>query len=223
MDSDEKEVSIEIREKNNANPNTQDSKMRETCKSIVKNMLKSRSRDVTRNDTNQYTETPESKQSPSIERKPYEMGELGDPNLWTDETVQRIIDFGEICNDASNRCKRSSIRHRRLGNFIHIMVILLGALSAVTSIGNATDEIKLIISTISGSMVAILTSIQGFLKFPQRSEVEANSCLELERMARSVRIELSKSKEFRVDPYKYIIKLENQREKILRRVGIDED
>ena len=222
------DTSIEIKEEKNnippvATPRTQ---RKDNCKDIVRNMLRSRSRNKIRQNYS-TNNTPESqsdnKISPSLDRKPYEMGELGDPNLWTDETVQQIMDFGEICTESANKCKTSSIKHRRTGNFIQILVILLGALSAITSIGSVDDATKVVISMVTGSMVAILTSVQSFLKLPQKSEVEANSCLELERMARSVRIELSKAKEFRVDPYKYIIRLENQREKIIRRVGIEED
>ena len=197
-------------------------------KTIVRSMLRTRTRtSIQKQTSTPLTQSPgeslEERKTSPLERKPYEIGEVGDPNLWTDEIVQNIIDFGEICTSSANKCKKSSVKHRRVGNVIQILVVLLGALAAVTSIGNADNELKVIISTVSGSMVAILTSIQSFLKFPQRSEIEANSCLELERMSRSVRIELSKSKEFRVDPYKYIIKLENQREKILRKVGIDDD
>lgn len=205
--------------------NNGQSRIRDSCKNIIKNMLKTRSRNNISNNSN--TGTPESildtRNSPSVDRKPYELEGFCDPNLWTDETVQQIIDFGEICTISANKCKKSSIKHRRIGNFFQITIIILGALTAAVSIGSTNNDSKLIISTICGTLIAVLTSVHGFLKYPQRTEIEAHSCLELERMSRSVRVELSKAKEFRIDPYKYIIKLENQREKILRRIGIDDD
>jgi hypothetical protein len=213
------EVSIEI--KDNEIISTP-SERRGSSKTIVKNMLKTRSRNNSyKSPSVNVTTSPND--SPSLEYKPYENMETGYPNLWTDEVVQQLIDFGEICTESSIKCKKSSIKHRRIGHFIQISVISLGALAAATSIGTATNQTKEIISTISGTLIAIFTSIQSFLKFPQQAEVEASSTLELERMARSVRIELSKSKELRVDPYKFIIKLENQREKILHKIGIEDD
>lgn len=196
-------------------------------KTIARNMLLRASSTSPSNEQRREIQSPDysvvEKKSPSIERKPYELGEIGLPELWTDDTVRQIIDFEEICVRSSVKCKKSSIKHRRIGHFIQILVILLGALSVAASIGNLDDRIKLIVNTIGGASVAILTSIQSFLKFPQLSEVEASSCLELERMSRSIRIELSKPKELRVDPFKYIIKLENQREKLLHRIGIEDD
>ena len=200
------------------------------CKTIVKNMLKTRSRsDIQNNFNNNITTTPESiieynyKYSPTLDHKQYEIGNIGNPDQWTDETVQQLIDFGDLCSESSNKCKKSSIIHNRISNALQISVILLGAISATTSIGGIDCDKKNIISVVSGCMVFFFSSIQGYFQYPQKSEIEANSCIELERMSRSIRIELSKSKELRVDPFRYIIKLENQREKILKRVGIEDN
>lgn len=133
------------------------------------------------------------------------------------------MEFSKMCKESSIKCRHSSVRHKRIGNFIHIAIALLGTTSAASGISTTPDETKLILSTVTGSLVAILTSIQSFLKFHQKSEVELLSSIELERMSRSIKIELSKSREYRVDPYKYILKLENQREKIMTNVGIDDD
>lgn len=202
---------------------------KDDCKTIVKNMLKTRSRSSNTPISPNTNNTPESfidsefKYSPSLDRKPYEIGNLGDPNLWTEETSQHLIDFSDICNDSADKCRRSSIKHRIISNILQISIILSGAIVATTSIGSIDDSTKNIISVVSGCMVVLFSSVHGYLKFPQKSEIEKGSCLELERMARSVKIELSKAKELRVDPYKYIIKLENQREKILKKVGIEDD
>jgi hypothetical protein len=198
------------------------------CKTIVKNMLKTRSRSDIQNNFN-TTNTPESvieynyKYSPTLDHKQYEIGNIGNPDQWTDETVQQLIDFGDLCAESSNKCKKSSIIHNRISNALQISVILLGAISATTSIGGIDCDKKNIISVVSGCMVFFFSSMQGYFQYPQKSEIEANSCIELERMSRSIRIELSKSKELRVDPFRYIIKLENQREKILKRVGIEDN
>lgn len=167
--------------------------------------------------------TTDGKSTPSVDRKPYEMNTIGDANLWTDEMVHQLLEFSDICNETAIKCKKSSLRHRRIGRTIEVFLISLGALSFTSSMGTANDEIKLLISTVSGGMVALITSIQSLFKYSQRSETEASSCLELERMTRSIRTELSKSKELRTDPYKFIIKLENQREQIIKKIGIDDD
>lgn len=156
-------------------------------------------------------------------KRPYELETGGNPQLWTDEVINYLIFFGNLCLSSADRCKKESIRHRRFSNTFQILVILLGALITATSLGDIDNQFRMIIGTVCGASTAILTSIQGFLKFPRKSELEALAYLELGRMARNIRIQLSKSKDLRVDPYEYIIKLENQREKILRKVGIDEE
>ena len=232
-------VVVDIKEEKKEEKSNNEKKIdrkKEKPTTMIRNMLRTRSRATPTPTTGGFgvnrgaTPNPfmDDKQpdkiSPSLDTKPYEMGSVGSsPYLWTDETEQHLLDFGDICNESAKKCKNSSIKHSRIGNSLQILVVLLGALSATTSIGNIATETKAIINTISGSLVALLTSVQSFLKFPQQAEVEANGCLELERMSRNVKIELSKAKEFRVDPYKYIIKLENQREKILRKVGIEDD
>lgn len=227
-----KEIVIDVKENKDKSKDKDNKKI--NSRELIKSILRSRSRSVFQTNSNQNSaeSTPVSKcrnfipdqnSTPSIEKKPYEFGEIGEPELWTQEIVQQLIDFSDICKESSIKCKNSSIKHKRIGNFIHIMVTLLGTISMTTNIGNAQQETKNIISTVSGGLVAVLTSIQSFLKFPQKSETEMLSSIELERMGRSIKIELSKAKEYRVDPYRYLIKLENQREKIMRSVGISDD
>lgn len=210
---------IDIKDTENNKTNI---RKKDDCKTIVKNMLKTRSRSSVVSTPDSVIEL-EYKYSPTLDRKSYELGNLGDPNLWTEETVQQIFDFSEICNDSATKCKQSSIKHHRISNILQLTLILIGAITTTTSIGSINENTKSTISVVCGCMVVFFSSIQGYLKYPQKSEIEAISCLELERMSRSVKIELSKAKEFRVDPYKYIIKLENQREKILKKVGIEDD
>jgi hypothetical protein len=144
--------------------------------------------------------------------------------VWTDETIKQLIEFSDICNYSANQCKRSAMKHRRIGQCIEIMVILIGSLSALSSAGNFIDtETKLLISTICGLSTAVFTGVQGFLKFLPRSEVELNSWLELEKIGRSIKMEITKSVNLRVDPYKLILRLERQRDKIIRKVGIGEE
>jgi hypothetical protein len=211
---------------------------KDKCKGIIVNMLKSRSRALIFQNAkkesnpssnissfrskNEVLKSPVSSSVKSLSNS-FNFKEEDVSDLWTDECVHQLIVFGDICISSANKCKKSSIRHRRFGNTIQILVIVIGALAAATSIGTLEDSSKVLLSTITGVSVAILTSIQSFLGFPQKAEIEGSSCLELERISRNVRIELSKPIESRVDPYKYIIRLENQREKIIRRVGIDDD
>jgi hypothetical protein len=145
-------------------------------------------------------------------------------SIWSDETVKQLIEFSDICNYSAIQCKRSAIRHKRIGQTIEVIVILLGSLSAMSSVG-ITDDVntRLLINTISGISIAVLTGIQGFLKFLPRSEIELHSWLELEKISRCIKIELAKSVELRTDPYKLILRLEKQREQIIQHVGIEEE
>lgn len=145
-------------------------------------------------------------------------------NIWSDETVKQLIEFSDICNYSALQCKRSAIKHRRIGQTIEIIVILLGSLSAMLSSWTFENvNTRLLINTVSGISIALLTGIQGFLKFLPRSEIELHSWLELEKIARCIKIELAKSVELRTDPYKLILRLEKQREKIIQHVGIEEE
>ena len=206
---------------------------KKNSKMIITEMLKTRSRGFI---NEEYTPTPssesnnnrllkidtnESNMMSSINGLNTTNNAVNMAELWTDETVQQLLDFAEICHSSSLKCKNSSIKHKKIYYFFHISIILLGSLTATTSIGSLDTEIKTTVSTICGVFTAIFSSVQGFLKCAEKSEIEANSCLELERMARGIRLELSKSKEFRVDPFKFIIKLENQREKILKGIDIE--
>lgn len=186
-----------------------------------------------KSDTEIMTHSPESMKTEmerlhkehiiEIEKRHYDLENYVDPSLWTDETVEQLIQFSDICNESAIQCKRASIFHKKMSTFLQLSTIILGTVTATTSIGTIPVEIKTIISTVCGGLTALASSVQGYLKYSEKSEIEANSCFELQRIARGIRIELSKSKQFRVDPYKYIIQLENQREKILKRVGIEED
>lgn len=218
-------VVVDIRNNIPAIEDRKEFRKRENSKTIINNMLRARSKNYVIG--NSLSNTPDSfssyKPSPPIDHKPYEMGRVGFPQMWTEDTVQHIIDFGDICSDSAYKCKKSSLRHKRLAESMQILTILLGALSVATAIMTREYSAQIIINTISGGLIAILTSIQSFFKLFQRYETEANACLELERMSRNIKAELAKAKELRVDPYKYIIKLENSREEILNKVGIEDD
>ncbi len=189
-----------------------------TTNNIVRDMFKNRTfRQETSTSPSRSSQISIPNQQTSI------IGILCDPLLWTDEIEQQFLEFSTLCKYSASRCKSSAIWNNKISTIIQISLILMGSLTFSTAIGPFNELTKQIVSTICGISIAALTSIQSFLSLGKKSEVQSQVTYELERMARAIKLELSKKKESRSDPFDEIIKLENQREKLLKRVGIEED
>ena len=137
------------KKENTLSPNT----IKNSGKNIVNNMLRACSQSSLYSFIHQPTNrSPESEsvnsKSPQFERKPYELNEIGSPELWTTDIVQQIMDFGDICEMSSKKCKTSSIFHKQMGNFIQLLVILIGSMSAVLPNVDLNDKTKLFITLV---------------------------------------------------------------------------
>ncbi len=144
-------------------------------------------------------------------------------NLWNEELETQFIKFSVICYKSAQKCKHSSKIHKNISEGSYFCIMILAVLISTISNSNLNEEDKFIITSVAGILVAIFTYFHKQSGFSSICFIEANACLELEKMARSIKLELAKSREYRLDPYKYFVTIENQREKLLRKIGIDVD
>lgn len=144
-------------------------------------------------------------------------------SLWTEEIVKRFMEFSDICKQSAKNCESTAKRNRIISISLKISLIILGALVSFISIRTLPDSAKEITGIILGFLIAALTGILQVLNPEKNAQNQANSALELDRMARSINIEISKSPEMRVDPFDFIVKLENQREKLLKLTGMEDE
>ena len=157
-------------------------------------------------------------ESPSIQK--YIIN--SNPNAWTPEIEDILIDFSEICGKLAIICRKYSRRHKHIATLLQLLIIV-GALTSTLSISSTKEgENFFILNIICGFFTILLSSLQGYFDYSRCSEIEYRSSLELERMRVNIRTELAKHSQYRVDPCRYIIELETVKDKILKRINIVE-
>ncbi len=144
-------------------------------------------------------------------------------SVWNDEVVSQFLLFSKICHESSVKCKLRSVYNKRMGLTLKITGMIFSSLVVLTSIGSLSVEIKQIMGIILGILITTVFGVVQLLNPEKVAEMTTNSSLELDRMSRSIKFEISKDPLTRVNPYDFIAKLESQREKLLKDTGIEDD
>ncbi len=143
---------------------------------------------------------------------------------WTEDVEKCFLEFIDLCSSSATKCKNSSIRHKLYSRTIQVTTFLAGSLQFIVSFGdNISPRTKDFITMGCGIFTALGVSIQGKIDYTELSTKEQSACLNLERLTRTVRMEISKPIEQRVDSREYISHLENERQRILAEVGIENE
>lgn len=143
--------------------------------------------------------------------------------VWNEELVHQFMMFSQICKDSGSKCKARSIKNKNLSIGLKICILVASSLVVVSNVSTLNSDVKQYLGVALGVIIAIVTGVVQLINPEQIAEITKNACLQLERMARSISIEISKSPESRVDPFDFIAKLENEREKLLKDTGVEDE
>jgi hypothetical protein len=154
-------------------------------------------------------------------KRPFSLDFCSDDSVWTKEIEDRFLDYIKLFQQSSDQCKKSSIFHNRVDWVLsYIIIILSSTLSAVGFIDSSNTDIISKFNIVIGIVIAVITGAKSKGNFASLSKIESEVCLELEKNARLIRIELSKKISLRVNPDELIVQLENKREKLLKKVNL---
>ncbi len=168
--------------------------------------------------------TPNSRDVIPKSPNPYGLNYCSNETVWSEDIKDYFIEFIEVCRSSSNKCRKSAIRHSYIDKFLSIFQFFAGTVIFVTSFGSIVDDsTRSYFGIVCGIITAAIAAIQAKGSYDKLSEIESQSCRNLEKMVRIIRLEIVKPPKYRVDPQEFIIHLENEREKILKKVSIVDD
>lgn len=227
------EIAVDIKEVNSVSRNSEDEqrdvKMLESNSNEIKVEEKKPQKRVIFDDSRSIIEKIISKSNSKYEEKKeckrknvYGIS-YSDPDVWTNELEMIFLEYITLYTDSSVKCKKASITHKKYSLITRVLLFLSGMFLFVVPLTSLDENAKNIIITICGIISALCVTVQERMDFQEQYTLEGSAALQLERITRNIRLEITKPVNNRVEPVEYIGYLEGERTRILTDVGIEMD
>lgn len=145
------------------------------------------------------------------------------PSLWTDKMEDYFLKYIDICHASSEKCRMASVKHQYYDKLMCVFNLCSGSVIFITSFDYIPDITKAYVAMACGIATSLVSAVQSKCSYDRLSEVEKESHRKLDKLAQMVKLELTKEKKHRVNPLLFMVVLENNREKILRQINIEDE
>lgn len=138
---------------------------------------------------------------------------------WSVETEKEIKEFANLCHKDSITFKKRGQNNKRKGTCLQVTLIVLGSLNVLfNSIPSLSYDVKLILSSLSGGLVSVISSFLSIFKYNESAHVYYEVSEGLNSLERSIKLELYKPYALRPNPMELFLLADETRTKLLKRV-----
>jgi low affinity Fe/Cu permease len=130
-------------------------------------------------------------------------------NGWNDSNEKILVSLGESASSFKWMHERSSSMYSSLHGFMSIVTIILSTSLSVESVltDASLHNSVIIYKQVSIYIITILTLVQNFLKYEEKSTVHSNNAVKSSKFYHDIQQTLSKYRRDRGDAQKYITRM----------------
>lgn len=140
-------------------------------------------------------------------------------HLWNNNVEMCFDEIIERLKVHAEECHVQALRHTQYDSILKVATVLSGVVVTLASTSSIDTGTRAIITGIGGVVSSTVASCQAILKYGKKAEAEKFAEFQLDKMARSVQLELASPQEYRMNPIEYIANIELEREKILKNLS----